>query len=129
MEIILDGNSINCLEDFYKQLEPVIKKSECPWGINLDSLEIVDAQFNYTDNSSLDVIRTTWLNTNKSKLALGVLETTRWLESKLQNSTSREQHKVIENWILEVRDGRSETLFNKLIDILSSNTKIEFKQL
>jgi hypothetical protein len=130
MEIILDGNIINCLGDFYKQLESVIENGECPWGANLDSLqEAVDMQFNCTGNSSFDVTRISWLNADKPRLSLGIPETVRWLENKLQNSASQEHRKTIEKWIIEVMNGRSETLFDKLSEILSSNPQIEFKQL
>ena len=128
MDITLNGSDINCLEDFYKQLEPIIEKGECPWGANLDSLqEVVDMQFNYTENPSLNVVQIFWLNADKSKWALGVLETLRWLKIKLQNSKSTEHSRVIENWMSQVEGGLSETLFDKLNEILSSNPLIEFK--
>ena len=130
MDITLDGNSISCLEDFYKQLESTLEKGECPWGANLDSLqEVVDMHFNYTGNPSLNIDQIFWLNMDKSKTALGIPETLRWLKIKQKNSTSIEHHRIIENWMSQVETGLSETLFDILKEILSSNPLIEFKGL
>jgi RNAse (barnase) inhibitor barstar len=130
MNIILNGNAINNIEDFYKQLELALKTGECPWGSNLDALdEVVGMQFNYTDSQSLNIDEIIWLNANKSREALGINETSRWLKTKLENSTSSEYTERIKNWLIDVEQGKAKTLFEQLIEILARNPLIELKLL
>ncbi|SHJ16143.1 hypothetical protein SAMN02745146_2484 [Hymenobacter daecheongensis DSM 21074] len=61
MKIIIEGNLINTIDDFYGQIEKHLIIGECPWGRNLDSLdEIVLYSFNYTDDPSLNVTEILW---------------------------------------------------------------------
>jgi hypothetical protein len=64
----IHGQEFDSLAGFYKSLETCLIVGECPWGLNLDSLdEIVSSNFNYSDNKEYDVNRIIWTDFQKSK--------------------------------------------------------------
>jgi RNAse (barnase) inhibitor barstar len=114
-EIIIDGNKINNLEDFYKEIEQFLEQGNCPWGRNLDSLdEIVSSAFNYTNDKTLDVEKITWLNSERSRNILGVEETIKWWKEKENSDVSSEE-------IQKLQNGQGETLFEKITSILQGH--------
>ncbi len=66
--LTINSAEFDSLEGFYKSLEPCLRKGECPWGQNLDSLdEIACYKFNYTDDIENDVTKIIWNDFEKSK--------------------------------------------------------------
>lgn len=72
MRIIeIDSNTFESLDGFYDKIEKHLLLGDCPWGRNLDSLnEIVFYNFNYTENTHLNVSKIVWLNFEKAKLKI-----------------------------------------------------------
>jgi RNAse (barnase) inhibitor barstar len=125
--ITIDGGVIDSLENFYDQLEPILLAGDCPWGRNLDSLqEIVECQFNYTDNRDLDVTKIIWTNSAISKQQLGKQETIEWIESKLSGVKSAEHIRWFEQQLKLVRSGERSTLYDRIVEIFKSSKGIEF---
>jgi hypothetical protein len=117
--IIIDGNKINNLEDFYDQIIPILKAGSCPWGENLDSLlETATSYFNCTDNKELDVKGATWLNSDRSRVVLGKEETIRWLKDKAGYSlNSGGPSDKYDHEIKNLENGIGKTLFERITDI------------
>ena len=142
MRITLDGARINSLDDFYDVIEQYLLTGECPWGRNLDSLdEIVGYSFNYTDNPSLDATEIEWSNSGLPAEKLGMVTTANWWQRKLPTSdesvfehwTTEQKERIfiernqIEKKIEEVQNGQSQTLFEMLVEILSSNPEVKLR--
>lgn len=107
MTVIINGDRINCLQDFYRELEPFLIEGECPWGGNLDSLdEIVGCKFNYTEDPRRDAVEIIWMDSARSKQMLGEEETTRWWAAKGR---------------IWDKSKFPKTLFELLVEILSRN--------
>jgi RNAse (barnase) inhibitor barstar len=103
--IVINGDNIKSLHDFYQELEQFLHKGDCPWGSNLDSLdEIVMCKFNYTDDPGKDVTKIIWKNSHLSRKFLGEEETRKWME---------------ERDIQENKKISSQTLFETIVEIFS----------
>ena len=141
MKIILDGALISNLDDFFNQIEKHLSVGECPWGRNLNSLdEIVMCNFNYTQNPSFNVSEIVWNNSHLSAEKLGFAETIRfrqegvvalnsrpyqqWTTAQIEQEILLPQRQILEE-IERLKCGESQTLFELLTEILSSNESIK----
>jgi len=141
MKIILDGALISNLDEFYDQIQKHLLVGECPWGRNLNSLdEIVMCNFNYTENSSFNVSEIVWNNSHFSAEKLGLAETIRfrqegiaalnsrpyqqWTPAQIEQEILLPQRQILEE-IERLKCGESQTLFELLTEILSSNESIK----
>jgi RNAse (barnase) inhibitor barstar len=125
MTITIDGDKINNLEDFYNEIEKHFFLGDCPWGHNLDSLEeIVQYNFNCTENKDFDVKEFIWLNSHKSKENLGVNETVKWLTNKLNNNSDKSYNDELLKRIERIEYESEQTLFEIIIRIFQQNSKL-----
>ena len=141
MKIVLDGASISNLDEFYDQIEKHLLVGECPWGRNLNSLdEIILCNFNYTENPSFNVSEIVWNNSQLSAEKLGCAETIRFRQESIDTLNSRPyqqwttaqiereillpQRQILEE-IERLKCGESQTIFELLKEILSSNESIK----
>ena len=73
--IEINGKDFDSIEGFYDFIEKDMLDGKCPWGRNLDSLEeIVQSNFNYTNDKKKDVIKIVWRNFSKSETELRILK-------------------------------------------------------
>ena len=123
--IFIDGNSIGSLDEFYSEIEKHLGEGSCPWGENLDSLdEIVRSSFNYTSNKDLDVSRIVWLNAGLCEKNLGEEETIKWLSKKFSYSSDSKYQSDLRERIERVKNKTERTLFDIIVEILCSNSRI-----
>lgn len=128
MQITIKGENIRSIEDFYNEIEKSLINGECPWGRNLDSLEeIVSNYFNYTENANLNVTELIWTNSQRCKQYLGVEETKKWLNEKINGTENKNQIDHFNNLIDQLNNGRGSTLFDILLDIFKSNKDIKLR--
>ncbi len=126
MTVTIDGNNISDLDGFYDEIEKHLDKGECPWGRNLDSLdEIVQSNFNYTDNPEFDVKEIVWLNAKTSEEKLGLDETVKWLTRKFDYNLDNKYQDGLKNKIELVKNKSVQTLFDIIIELFESNANIK----
>jgi RNAse (barnase) inhibitor barstar len=112
----IDGAQFNDLEGFWRHVsERLIPGSD--WGQNLDAFnDILRGGFGTPEGD----FRLKWLNSDRSRQVLGMAETIRFLEQKLERCHPSNIDSVKSD-IEAARRSEGQTLFDMLVDILRAH--------
>lgn len=114
--LTIDGARFDDLPGFMQQvsnlLEPGVK-----WGRNLDAFnDVLRGGFGTPEGGF--ILR--WMNSERSRMALGFPETVKWLEYKVAHCHPSNVSDV-EADLRAAREGRGQTLFDILVEIIRSH--------
>jgi len=125
--IIIDGNNFNTLDGFYDEVVRVMTK-DLNWdvGRNLDALnDILSGGFGVFKFE--EQVNLVWKNSNKSKNDLGYLETVKYLEKRLIKCHSSNTQQI-EKELLNAKNGKDQTIFERIIEIINTHNHIQLIQ-
>jgi len=121
-QFTIDATNFSTLNEFYDEVGKVL----CPnfeWGRNLDAFDdILQGGFEVYEYE--EPVELVWKNSEKSRDDLGYDETVKQLKKWLKtcHRSNRASLKVdIEN----AKDGKGQTLFDMLIEIINNNGHVE----
>ena len=126
VKLVIDGNKFSNLNEFYDEIERVFTKN-LSWkiGRNLDAFnDILRGGFGV--HAFQQPIEITWNESEKSKLAFGKNKTIKQLEKALKDCSPNDA-KYIRQEIKDIKAGQAPTLFEKMIEIISSHDHITLK--
>lgn len=120
--LILDGNKINSLDDFFIVAYSILTKDFIFQRGSLDGFnDILSGGFGVFENEPIILI---WKNSIKSKEILGYSETVKYYEDILKTCHSTNINYI--NAILEnCKQKNGQTLFDIIIEIINEHNDIE----
>lgn len=113
---VLDGSRFDDLPGFWDEVERVLIPG-ASWGRNLDAFDDILRGGFGTPEGGFTV---RWEHAAKSRAALGHTTTLKWLEERLQHVHASSRAELARR-LEHARQGRGETLFEALVDILQSH--------
>lgn len=113
---VIDGDNFTTLQGFYDEISRVLIPG-AEWGHNLDAFnDILRGGFGTPEGGF--VLR--WENSALSRQRLGYAKTIKWLEERIPNChPSNVPH--LEQRLSAAKEGRGETLFDTLIEIIQTH--------
>lgn len=122
-EFIIDGSMFSTLKGFYDEVERVL----CPninfkWGRNLDGFnDILCGGFrSFEYDEAIDLI---WKHSEKSRDDLGYDETVRYFKKCLWRCYFSNRPEIKNNMKM-AKEGRGQTIFDMLIEIIKDHSHI-----
>ncbi len=114
--LTIDGAMIDDLEGFMREVARLLDPGVF-WGRNLDAFnDVLRGGFGTPEGGF--VLR--WLNSERSRVALGMPETISWLERKLVTCHPSNVASVQAD-IRDAREGKGDTLFDILVEIIRTH--------
>ncbi len=120
--IVIHGGHFSSLEGFYKEVSNVLMK-DTDWEVGtLDGFDdILYGGFGVFENK--EEIEIHWRESQKSKDDLGLKATQEFYENKLRQGKPF-NIQLMQQKLDELRDGKGQTLFEILFEIISSHKNI-----
>jgi RNAse (barnase) inhibitor barstar len=120
----IDGNSFSNLIEFYDEIERKFTKG-LNWriGRNLDAFnDVMRGGFGVYEY--LEDIEVIWLNSTRSKKALGYLETMNYLNHILKTCHPLNRE-IVQKELDLAKKGTGDTLFEIILEIIKDNSNIK----
>lgn len=120
--IVIHGGHFSSLDGFYEEASSVLMK-DVDWKVGtLDGFDdILYGGFGVFENK--EEIEIIWKESQKSKEDLGFVATHEFYENKIRQGQPF-NIKLIQQKLNELTDGKGQTLFEILIEIIESHTNI-----
>lgn len=125
-EIIIDGNHLQTLEEFYDEIENKLTKN-LGWktGRNLDAYnDILRGGFGVHEYK--EPINIKWINAAKSKIYLGQTETIKYLGDLLKRCHPTNISRLKKD-LEDIQNNKGKTLFDRIVEITQMHEHVELE--